>query len=79
MVVLPVYRELASLSEGFGAVTYSTREWLLACVSVLVLLQVLRKHKGLRAMLALVTLLISVLYNVPLQRVLGCEEPLAAL
>lgn len=38
VVVLPVYRELPSLSEGFGAVAYSTREWLLACVSVLVLL-----------------------------------------
>ena len=38
VMILPMDRELASLSEGFNAVSDPTDEWFLARVSVLVLL-----------------------------------------
>ena len=41
----PVKREFASLAERLSAPVDSTHEWLLVCVSVLMLSQVLRKSK----------------------------------
>jgi hypothetical protein len=68
MRVFLVHGEFASLPECFSAAILSTDKGLLASVRILVLLQILGQHEGLRAVLALIGLVIRMLHIVTLQR-----------
>ena len=72
-----MYRELATLTEGFGATIDTTDERLLPGVRVFVLLEVLGQDKSLLAVSADVLLVIEVLHVVSLEGELAREKFLA--
>ena len=68
MVLALVHRELTPLSESGSTASNITSEWVLPCVSVCMLLQILSECELSIAYAAFVGLLLIVLLHVPLQR-----------
>ena len=74
MRIFLVNRQLAPLAESFGATIYPTNKRFLTGVSILVLLQILWQHESFLAMLAYVSLLISMFHVVSFERELAREQ-----